>query len=118
MSPKEGNPVFHIDAGEGIYQISAHGQYIGNDLHLVITGGEQPHVGAVAVGTQATGEPDGIHVSLITVPGHKEDVVVEPTQQAEFRKSAPAPGPAPIIQIGSHEQFTLENGLKVIVVEF
>ncbi len=77
MSPKEGNPVFHIDAGEGIYQISAHGQYIGNDLHLVITGGEQPHVGAVAVGTQALGEPDGIHVSLITVPGHKEDVVVE-----------------------------------------
>ena len=77
MTPKEGNPVFHIDAGEGFYQISAHGQYIGNDLHVVITGGEQPHVGAVAVGSQASDEPDGIRVALITVPGHKEDVVVE-----------------------------------------
>lgn len=46
-----------------------------------------------------------------------KEELVGATQQAEFRKSAPAPGPAPIIQIGSHEQFSLENGLKVIVVE-
>ena len=77
MLHKEGNPIFHIDAGDGGYQISAHGQYIGKDLHIVITGGEQPHVGAVAVGTLDSEQDDGIHVALITVPGHKEDVVVE-----------------------------------------
>ena len=77
MTHKEGNPVFHVDAGAGIYLISAHGQRIGNDLHIVMTGGEQPHVGAVAVGSQSEDEPDGVHVALITVPGHKEDIMVE-----------------------------------------
>lgn len=43
--------------------------------------------------------------------------VVEATKKAEFRKSVPTPGPAPKIEIGSSEQFTLANGLKVIVVE-
>ena len=35
----------------------------------------------------------------------------------DFRKSAPAPGEAPKIQLGSYEQFEMANGLKVIVVE-
>ena len=33
------------------------------------------------------------------------------------RTKIPEPGPAPEIQIGDYEMFTLENGLKVIVVE-
>ncbi len=33
------------------------------------------------------------------------------------RTKAPAPGPAPKINIGKAEKFTLDNGLKVIVVE-
>jgi predicted Zn-dependent peptidase len=33
------------------------------------------------------------------------------------RSSAPAAGPAPQINIGKYETFTLDNGLKVIVVE-
>jgi predicted Zn-dependent peptidase len=37
--------------------------------------------------------------------------------QEVFRKTAPKPGPAPRIQLGKAEQFTLKNGLKVIVVE-
>lgn len=35
----------------------------------------------------------------------------------DFRSSAPTPGPAPKIQLGTYEQFEMENGLKVIVVE-
>ncbi|MCB0640285.1 MAG: insulinase family protein, partial [Phaeodactylibacter sp.] len=35
----------------------------------------------------------------------------------EFRKTAPQPGPAPDIQMGDYERFSLENGLDVIVVE-
>lgn len=35
----------------------------------------------------------------------------------DFRKMAPAPGPAPKIELGSYEQFELDNGLKIIVVE-
>lgn len=37
--------------------------------------------------------------------------------QEDFRKHAPQPGPAPRIELGKAEQFTLKNGLKVIVVE-
>ena len=35
----------------------------------------------------------------------------------DFRKSAPTPGPAPKIELGTYEEFKLDNGLTVIVVE-
>ncbi len=38
-------------------------------------------------------------------------------QDDDFRKTAPMPGPAPKIEFGEFEQFTLDNGLQVIVVE-
>lgn len=38
-------------------------------------------------------------------------------QSDDFRSSAPAPGPAPTIQIGDFTDFKLDNGLHVIVVE-
>lgn len=44
-----------------------------------------------------------------------EEVVTE--VQDNFRAGAPKPGPAPKIQLGTYEQFELDNGLKVIVVE-
>lgn len=37
--------------------------------------------------------------------------------QDEFRATAPKPGPARKIELGKSEQFTLKNGLEVIVVE-
>ncbi len=44
----------------------------------------------------------------------KEQVV---DKANDFRSRAPAAGPAPQIQLGSYEHFTLPNGLKVIMVE-
>ena len=35
----------------------------------------------------------------------------------DFRKTAPEPGPAPKIEVGSADNFNLSNGLKVFVVE-
>jgi zinc protease len=40
-----------------------------------------------------------------------------PIPTGDVRKAAPQPGAAPKIQIGKAETFTLDNGLKVIVVE-
>jgi len=37
--------------------------------------------------------------------------------QEDFRNNPPEPGPAPQIELGDYEQFTLDNGLQVIVVE-
>ena len=33
------------------------------------------------------------------------------------RSQQPQPGPAPVIQLGEPESFTLKNGLKVLIVE-
>lgn len=38
-------------------------------------------------------------------------------QNNDFRKKAPASGPAPKIEMGAYTEFVLDNGLKVIVVE-
>jgi zinc protease len=37
--------------------------------------------------------------------------------QEDFRKNPPKPGPAPSIEIGESEVFTLDNGLTVVLVE-
>jgi len=37
--------------------------------------------------------------------------------QEDFRQTAPEPGPAPKIELGTYETFKLDNGLRVIVVE-
>lgn len=47
-------------------------------------------------------------VGLLVVPVQAQD---------DFRSSAPKPGPARKIVLGKSEQFTLKNGLEVIVVE-
>lgn len=47
-------------------------------------------------------------VGLLIVPAQAQD---------DFRSSAPKPGPARKIVLGKSEQFTLKNGLEVIVVE-
>lgn len=39
------------------------------------------------------------------------------TAQDDFRKMAPKSGPAPEIQLGDFQDFTLDNGLQVVLVE-
>jgi len=47
----------------------------------------------------------------------KETSSVDITAPKDFRSMAPKPGPAREIEIGKSHEFTLANGLKVIVVE-
>lgn len=49
----------------------------------------------------------------VKVPNTTVEVPKAPT----FRSTVPPAGPAPRIQMGAAEEFTLENGLKVILVE-
>lgn len=46
-----------------------------------------------------------------------KDTATSKTAQKLDRSKVPAAGPAPTIQIGQYQQFQLDNGLKVIVVE-
>ncbi len=43
-------------------------------------------------------------------------ITILPAQE-DFRKNPPKPGPAPKVKLGETNQFKLDNGLKVIVVE-
>jgi hypothetical protein len=53
---------------------------IGSDLCITITGGDKPHIGAVALGCvhSSISNPEewSASVSLMTVLGHKEDMLV------------------------------------------
>ncbi len=46
-----------------------------------------------------------------------EEAIANGPSGEAFRKMAPKAGPAPIIEVGSAESFTLSNGLKVLVSE-
>ena len=46
-----------------------------------------------------------------------EEVATAATNQETFRHSAPTPGPAPVIKVKDAANFTLDNGLKIIVAE-
>ncbi len=66
-----GNPPFYLEAVISL---------VGNDLCIFIGGGQKFHLGAVAVAYpyQKYNQPGKISssVSLITIPGHKEDQLV------------------------------------------
>ena len=47
----------------------------------------------------------------------KADKMAEETVASDFRANAPEPGPAPEIDLGDFQDFKLDNGLQVILVE-
>jgi len=52
---------------------------MGDDLNVVVYGGDRPHIGAVAV---ASVEDDGsIHVREIVIGSHREDAVATPAAE-------------------------------------
>lgn len=54
---------------------------MGNDWNISIYGGELPHIGAVALGIPRLSLTDrnkiSSSVSLLTITGHKEDIIVQ-----------------------------------------
>ncbi|MEM6769192.1 MAG: pitrilysin family protein, partial [Bacteroidota bacterium] len=52
-----------------------------------------------------------------TTMADKADDMVDKTMQDDFRAKAPAPGPATEIELGDFQDFKLDNGLQVILVE-
>ena len=72
---------FRFRTEEGRYDLEASAQWIGNDLLVAIWGGEQPHIGAVALAqprpSLKDGETTSATASVLCVVGHKEDTVVK-----------------------------------------
>ncbi|HJD96310.1 hypothetical protein [Mailhella massiliensis] len=60
-------------AGSGNFRVEAFCRMAGEDLIISISGGESPHVGAVALAVpRETGRADNI--GLLCAPGHRDDL--------------------------------------------
>lgn len=71
--------VFSVAAGTGKYRLTARVISAGTDRIVIITGGDSPHVGAVAA-AYGIADPERagcreVSVSVITLPGHREDEI-------------------------------------------
>ena len=64
-----------------------------------------------------TASTDAVDEAKEMMDAAKDKVNTAVSDINDFRKTPPTPGPAPIIEVGSADNFTLSNGLKVFVVE-
>lgn len=56
-------------------------------------------------------------IASCSTPQQSSATATTPPMDQDFRAQAPAPGPAPEIQLGDFQDFKLDNGLQVILVE-
>jgi hypothetical protein len=72
-----------LKTGEGKFEVCLNAVFMGRDVAVTISGGETPHIGAVAVAIprkSLRGDgSDSASVSVICIPGHKEDELVQTT---------------------------------------
>lgn len=68
---------FSLSAGEGKHQVYLKSVLCGKDVSICIYGGEIPHIGAIAVAVPEKSlsgdDKDSASVSVVCIPGHKED---------------------------------------------
>ena len=76
----------YSEAGTGRFRVAARLERCGGDLSAVVTGGELPHVGAVAL-AQYEPERRSATVSVLTAYGHRDDAVA-----VRFAKALAAAG--------------------------
>lgn len=75
-----------VKTAEESFRVEAEATFVGDDLLVAIWGGEKPHIGAVGAAQPRPSLADGDKVSatssVLTYPGHKEDVVVKHAAEA------------------------------------
>lgn len=77
--------MYQMTCGEGKHQVSLSALCSGNDLIVVISGGDSPHVGSVAVAVPGPSRRDAHKTSstasVMTLVGHKDDELAKPVSQ-------------------------------------
>lgn len=70
-----------MEEGEGTYRVSVRVEPIGEDLVVMLWGGDKPHVGAVAIGIPRPSlenpEITSSSTSVYALLGHKEDALAK-----------------------------------------
>ena len=79
---------FSASAGAGRHAVTAEAAFIGRDVMAALHGGERPHVGAVALASPCTsGDTDvRAYASVISAPGHRDDVLAHRLSLAMSRE--------------------------------
>jgi hypothetical protein len=106
---------FRFRTEEGRYDLEASAQWIGNDLLVAIWGGEQPHIGAVALAQPRPSLKDAASksstASVLCVVGHKEDAVVKSV--SEFLSASL--NTRVVATAGMHWENLDEDGIRSVV---
>ncbi|MGW8320096.1 MAG: prenylated flavin chaperone LpdD [Thermodesulfobacteriota bacterium] len=106
---------FLIATKEGQYDVEAHVRSLGEDLLVAISGGEKPHIGAVAVAQPRPSLKDptvtSATVSVICCIGHKEDDLAK--QAAE--KLAASLNTRVVVTAGIHWDNLSEEGIQKVI---
>jgi len=107
-----------FSAGEPPHQVEALVVKMGDDLIVTVGGGSQYHVGAVAVGyayaSSCNSQAVRSTVSVITLPGHKEDEIA----QTAARKLAKSLNCSVVISAGMHIDNASEEDIQILVDNF
>jgi gallate decarboxylase subunit D len=100
---------------EGSFDLTAAVMKIGQDLVVVIWGGERPHIGAVALAQsrQSLKDPQmkSATASVLSILGHKEDAVVKSVSE---RLAAVADRPV-VVTAGIHWDNLQQSDLNQIL---
>lgn len=69
---------YNLSVGEGLTKVTLTAAYLGKDLAVNITAG-RVHLGATAVAVPCQNNPEGVlaSCSVITVPGHRDNIPAE-----------------------------------------
>ncbi len=81
----------------------------GDDIVIVVGGGDRPHVGSVAVAQPCSPSLGGTSCSIITIPPHKEEAVARPIAEAVCDAS----GRVTVVTAGIHEENLEPAGILV-----
>ncbi len=103
-----------VTEGSMPYEVRAEVCQIGEDVVILVSGGEKPHVGAVAVGIPRPSleDPDVVSstASVFALVGHKEDDVAK----IIARKISALLNKNTVVTVGIHVDNINAEGIKLI----
>jgi len=97
------------------YKLSAEVKLIGSDLLVVITGGDKPHIGSVAVAMPRPSLQNrrvmSATSSVYNVPGHKDQVIAQRISEVLSSKL----NCTAVVMAGFHSDGISEKGIKKVI---
>ena len=112
MQPEESPRGTRVDVQEGHRQMEAWVHRVGDDLVVVVGGGQRPHVGCVVLSQArpSTADPGARSAtsSVLTIPPHKE----EPIARGMAERLAVQLGGTVVVTAGVHDDGLDRDGVE------